>query len=92
MDKPKIPNGHFPRLPWRIDPRSPSVILDAEGVPVTWASGYTSIQSRERIENADGSFKESVLYNSTDTCAAIRAKIIVEAVNYVHAMENADNG
>lgn len=83
MNKPSIPFGHFPRLPWRIDPESPHQILDSAGVPVAWGSSTTSLISRETDERG----VTSASFRTTETVNAIRAKIIVDAVNHVHTKE-----
>ena len=75
------PAGHNIRLPWRIREGSPRDIVDADGVPVSFASSTTSVRGTGRTTNEDGSFVEFADYNTTETVGPIRAALIVEAVN-----------
>lgn len=86
MEKPQIPNGHFPRLPWRLADDQEATIVDADGVPVAWGSSTTSVKAKHTDERG----VSQIEYRTTETVSAIRARIIVEAVNFVHALNTQD--
>lgn len=68
--------SHSPNFPWSIDPESPGRILDSKGIPVAYGSSTISIESKS-VTNC----RVEILYRTTDTAAAVRARIIVDAVN-----------
>ncbi|MEM7663800.1 MAG: hypothetical protein AAF292_16275 [Pseudomonadota bacterium] len=70
--------NHEMNLPWWVHPSEPGRVLDNTGVPVAFGSSTTTM-----IREDTGTRE----YETTDTAAGMRARIIVDAVNTAYGFE-----